>query len=78
MYNGSYPNLYSVPYPSSIHWRRTNSSGGRPAGEAVRPGGIDVPRPSLMLFLGRVDHGDMQVCRAAVCCDPHRAPETHG
>lgn len=46
-----YPNLYSVPYPSSVHW------------SAARPGDPThhEHRSVLMQFMGGTDHGDVEV-----------------
>ena len=49
-----YPNLFSVPYPSSVHL----------APGVPPPLGPGRDRPHLMGFVGRHDHGDVPVRRA--------------
>mmetsp|Transcript_2278 Transcript_2278/g.4786 ORF Transcript_2278/g.4786 Transcript_2278/m.4786 type:complete len:244 (+) Transcript_2278:912-1643(+) len=48
--NHLYPNLFSVPYPSSIHWRK----------DAGPPWKLHEPREHGMLFVGNVN-GDYPV-----------------
>jgi hypothetical protein len=56
-----YPNLHSVPYPSSLHFDKFKSS--MPQFAYVRE------RQSLMLFIGKDDHGDTLVRKkiASMC-----------
>jgi hypothetical protein len=54
--SSEYPHLFSVPYPSSVHFARgilprTSRSGKQPR------------RKILMLFLGSANHGDVEVRR---------------
>ena len=54
-----YPNLFSIPYPSSIHWSPSAERSG-----AVPPWSLNHrrgARPWLMLFLGQFGHGDEAV-----------------
>ena len=55
----AYPNLFSVPYPSDVHWSR-NQKGKKPwANYSTYENG----RPILMLFIGRDNHGDTDIRR---------------
>ena len=54
-----YPNLFSVPYPSSVHWTTAAASGGDPTATLKLPPVSE--RPKLMLFIGKFDHGDLAV-----------------
>ena len=59
-YNATYPNLFSVPYPSAVHWARPDSRAGR----TTRPGSAQgAARSNLMLFVGSSSHGDLPVRR---------------
>jgi hypothetical protein len=53
----AFPNVYSVPYPSSIHWS--------PLQNAIPPWAHQSKedRKTLMLFIGSDNHGDVQVRR---------------
>lgn len=49
--DGTYPNLYSVPYPSSIHWHGYEKKDPIPYHKRIY----------FMSFIGNLDHGDIQV-----------------
>lgn len=66
-----YPNLFSVPYPTSIHWGAgsTPATKGASKNETSSFATIEQPpwttsnhtRDTLMLFIGSVKHGDVRV-----------------
>jgi hypothetical protein len=49
--NSTYPNLFSVPYPSSLHFRKSKTNLSH----------LNVKRKILMNFVGKYNHGDTEV-----------------
>ena len=49
-----YPHVFSIPYPSSVHWSTSLDP-------HVAPWARRGARPTLMLFLGSTEHGDVAV-----------------
>lgn len=60
--NFLYPNLFSMPYLSSVHWLPEPSTASASTTAALTPPwAAGATRPILMLFLGGVNHGDILV-----------------
>lgn len=72
--NFRYPNLFSMPFLSSVHWLPESSTASASTTAAsTPPWAAGAPRLILMLFLGGVAHGDILVrTRISEMCDSYR------
>ena len=59
--NFLYPNLFSMPYLSSVHWLPESTASASTTAALTPPWAAGATRPILMLFLGAVNHGDILV-----------------
>jgi len=67
-----YPNLFSMPYLSTVHWTSTASASTTSAA-STPPWAAGASRPILMLFLGGTGHGDLSVRRKLMqMCNNYR------